>query len=232
MQTRNFDELVDQIIGYVMKQKIRFLFISGNGASGKSFLAKSIKEKVEQQHGHVNTVDMDDFVVDTTLRKNSQMSWVDESGVEQKGRCSTSFKAAYFVQNVNAIVANISKGNDYYHWPKKATDIEQCIKLEGKAVLTIVEGIGSVFLNKNVPNAISIFMTCDKDTEIERRINRKQFSNEQSKEEIEKAFVERNSQFMANIMPYEKEAELSLVSNLDFSVTVIRDSLCILKNTK
>ena len=232
MQTRNFDELVDQIIDYAMKQKIRFLFISGNGASGKSFLAKSIKEKVEQQHGHVNTVDMDDFVVDTTLRKNSQMSWVDESGVEQKGRCSTSFKAAYFVQNVNAIVANISKGNDYYHWPKKATDIEQCIKLEGKAVLTIVEGIGSVFLNKNVPNAISIFMTCDKNTEIERRINRKQFSNEQSKEEIEKAFVERNSQFMANIMPYEKEAELSLVSNLDFSVTVIRDSLCILKNTK
>ena len=225
----NNEKIIDDIIDYMINNKKKFLFISGNGGSGKTELSKKIAEKASKI-GKVNTIDMDDFVVDTQLRKNSKVSWVDADGNEQLGRCSTSFISAYFLQNVYAIMANIENGNDYYHWPKKGKSFEDCRLLKSDAVFTIVEGIGTVFLDKNPNNSLSIFMTCSEDVEIKRRLQRKRFSNEQNIDDIKRDYVVRNSQFICNILPHLDEHELYFESKEDYSLVVKVDKLCIIKN--
>ena len=226
---KNNEKIIDKIIDYMINNGKKFLFISGNGGSGKTELSKQIVDRAAKL-GKVNTIDMDDFVVDTQLRKNSNVSWVDADGNVQSGRCSTSFVSAYFLQNIYAIITNLENGNDYYHWPKKAKSFDDCKLLKSDALFTIIEGIGSVFLNKNPKNSLSIFMTCTENIEINRRLQRKRFSNEQNIEDIKRDYVVRNSQFICNILPHLEEHELVFESLEDYSLDVKVDSLCIVKD--
>lgn len=227
MYTKFSDELAKEIVEYAINNKKKFIFISGNGGSGKTEFAKRIVEYAKQ-FGHANAVDMDDFVVDTNLRKNASLSW-ENKGETYVGRCTTSFKSAYFIQNIHAIIANISLNNNYYHWPKKAKSIDECKLIYGDAILTVIEGIGTVFLDKSLTSSISVFMECNEDTETKRRLQRKRFSNEQTLEDIKKNAVERNSQYKALILPHRSEHDLILQSNEDYSLSVLEDVLNIVK---
>lgn len=200
----------------------KFIFLSGNGGSGKTELSKIISNGAEK-YGHTNVIDMDDFVVDTKLRNSATIKWNDAEKGEQTGRYTTSFAASYFLQNVKAILCNIERGNNYYHWPKKATDAKECRLLYGDAILTIIDGLGTVFLDKNKSQSVTIFMQCSQELEIARRIKRARFSNEKDEAEVRKNFAERNSQYKAMIEPHMKEYGLVLESMEDFSLSVIRD---------
>ncbi len=205
----------------------KFLFISGNGGSGKTELSRIIYEEAAK-YGHVNVLDMDDFVVDTKLRNSATAIWNDIEKGEQKGRYTTAFAASYFLQNVKAIICNLENGNDYYHWPKKAKEPKECRLLYGDAVLTIIEGIGTVFLDKREGNSVSIFVQCSKETELARRIKRGRFSNEKNAEEVRKKYAERRSQYKANVEPHMKDYKIVLESMEDYSLRVMRDDLKIL----
>jgi len=228
-ETKNFKSefVAEKIVNYCISSNIKFIFLSGNGGAGKTELSKILSKEIEK-HGHANMLDMDDFVVDTKLRNSSTVTWYDSEKGEQKGRYSTAFEASYFLQNIKAILYNIQKGNNYYHWPKKAVDSNECRLLYGDALLTIVDGVGTVFLDKNKYPSFSIFMLCSKDIEIARRIKRGRFSNEKSEEEVLKNFNERNSQYKANIEPHLIEFELVLESLEDYSVCVNKDDYKIL----
>ncbi|MCH5142266.1 MAG: hypothetical protein J1G07_00925 [Clostridiales bacterium] len=226
MVVKTSDELINALVGYALAKKKRFIFISGNGGSGKSELAKRIVAYASQ-FGHSNAIDMDEFVVDTALRKSASLEW-EFDGEKLTGRCTTSFKSAYFIQNIHAIIANVALNNNYYHWPKKAKSIDECKLIYGDAVITVVEGIGSVFLNKSLVDSISIFIECDEDIEIARRLQRKRFSNEQTIEDIKKSSVERNSQYKALILPHRDEHDLILTSNEDYSFSIAKDKLNII----
>lgn len=211
----------DKIIDFCISKNKKFLFISGNGASGKTELSKLINNKALKL-GNTNIINMDEFVVSTKLRKNSKSSWQDNEKT-RTGRYSTAFEESYFMQNVKAIIYNLQNGNNYYHWPKKAQNSQECILLKADAIFTIVEGIGSVFLDKE--NSISIFLKCDNELEIERRTSRASFSNEQSKEDVIHQFEERNSQYRANIEPYAEKHDIILESQRDFSFNIIKYDL-------
>ena len=198
------------------------LFISGNGGSGKTELSKTIAKEAEK-YGHVNTIDMDDFVVDTKLRNSATTSWNDPDNGAQTGRYTTAFAASYFLQNIKAILYNIEQGNNYYHWPKKAKEGKECRLLYGDAVMTIVDGAGTVFLEKDPKRSICIFMQCSKELEIARRIQRARFSNEQNEAQVLKNFDERNSQYKAMIEPHIAEYGLVLESLEDYSLRVVRN---------
>lgn len=222
--TMNFTpgQIAKKIVDYCRRTNRRFVFISGNGGSGKSELSKVIVAEASK-FGHVNTLDMDDFVVDTALRKSASITWNDKDKGVQSGRYSTSFAASYFLQNIRAIVHNISCGNNYCHWPKKAKSASECRLLHSDAVLTVVEGIGTVFLERDKDNSLGLFIRCEKEIEIERRLKRKQFSNEQNLADILKNYEERNSQFEANILPYMNDYQVVLESLIDYSLDVLRD---------
>ena len=226
MRTNNItsQEFANRIVAYCWENKIRFLFISGNGGSGKTELSKMIRAEASNR-GHANAIDMDDFVVDTQLRNSGRIEWTDvQTGEKKTGKYSTSFAASYFLQNVNAIICNLSRGNNYWHWSKKAkTQSESVVELKADATLTIIEGVGSVFLNKKDFSSLSVFIRCTGEIEIARRIQRARFSNEQDAAEVRRQFAERNSQFECEILPYAKEHQIHLESLVDFTLVVTKD---------
>lgn len=226
----NANEIAQKIVSYCLEKKIKYVFISGNGGSGKTELSKVICKET-QKYGTCNLIDMDEFVVDTQLRSSGRLSWIDvNSGIERTGKYTTSFAASYFLQNIKAILCNLERGNNYWHWPKKAKyNSDSIIEYKANALLTIVEGIGSVFLDKNKSNSISIFMQCTAEIEIERRIGRARFSNEQDPTAVRKSYEERNSQFEASIIPYKNEHDLTLESQEDYTILITHDALDLLK---
>jgi len=227
---KNYDtsEVAKQIVKFCISTNKKFIFISGNGGSGKTELSKIISKK-GAKYGKVNLLDMDDFVVNTKLRNNSTTTWNDIQNKKQTGRYTTSFEESYFLQSINAIIYNIEKGNNYYHWPKKAKLSKECRLLYGDAILTIVEGVGTVFLEKDKSNSTSIFLQCKKELEIDRRIKRSRADNEKNTEKVKKNFDERNSQYETTIKPHTPEYDIVLESVEDFSLNIIRDDFDILE---
>jgi len=223
-------DVAKQIVSYCIASKKKFIYISGNGGSGKTELSKLICKEA-QKYGSSNLIDMDDFVVDTQLRRNSKATWIDvRTEAERTGKYTTSFEASYFLQNVKSILCNLDRGNNYWHWPKKAKSNSECvIEYAADAVLTIVEGIGTVFLDKDKQCSVSIFMQCTEEIEIARRIGRARFSNEQDPTIVRQGYEERNSQFEANILPYKRFHDITFESQECFSLHVTRDDLCLLK---
>jgi uridine kinase len=227
---KSYDALTiaKEIVRFCVSTHKKFLFISGNGASGKTELGKIISKEMAE-HGKVNVLEMDGFVVDTTLRNNATMTWEDIQKKKQTGRYTTSCEASYFLPSIKAILHTIEKGNDYYHWTKKAKKSEESVLLHGDAVLTILEGVGTVFLEKEKSNSLSVFLFCGKELEIARRIKRARADNEKNIDEINKSFDERNSQYEAIVKPHISEYDLVLESMQDFSLYVVRDDLDVLK---
>lgn len=223
----NYLQFAKEIVKFCVSTNKKFLFISGNGGSGKTELCKIISKEASK-YGRVNFLEMDDFVVDTKLRNSATITWEDSKKEKQTGRYTTSVAASYFLQNIKAIIYNIEMGNNYYHWPKKATKPQECVLLYGDAILTIIEGVGTAFLEKKKANSISIFLSCSKELEIDRRIKRARATNKKLAKEIIEKFDERNSQYEENIMPHIKEHEIVLESAEDFSLNVIRDDFNIL----
>lgn len=222
MKNQDTSTIAKEIVNFCVSTNKKFLFISGNGSSGKTELSKIISKEAAK-HGQVNFLEMDDFVVDTKLRNSATIIWEDIQNKKQTGRYTTSIEASYFLQSIKAIIYNIEKGNNYYHWPKKAKRSQECILLYGDAILTIIEGVGTVFLEKEKSNSVSIFLLCKKELEIDRRIKRARADNEKTVEEVKKNFNERNSQYEAFIKPHISEQDIVLESIEDFSLNIIRD---------
>lgn len=221
-RTYTADTIARAIVTFCQSSGSRVVFLAGNGGSGKTELSKLICVEAEK-HGHANVIDMDDFVVDTKLRNSATVSWEDPDAGVRTGRYTTAFAASYFLQNVRAILHNLSKGNDYYHWPKKASHGKECRLLFADALVTTVDGAGTVFLDKTSSPSVGVYMRCSKDLEIARRIKRARFSNEQNESDVQKGFEERNSQYRALIAPHINEYGLLLESLEDYSLKVVRD---------
>ena len=221
-------QVAELVVKYCLKNGIKVIYISGNGGSGKTTLSKLIGQSLSS-FGTSNIIEMDDFVVDTKLRNSASASWVDvDSGEERNGKYTTSFEASYFLQNIKAILCNLIRGNNYWHWPKKGKVLEDsAVEYRADALLTIVEGISSVFLPKFVPT-LTIFMECSKDVEIARRVQRARSENEKDLAAAEKSYEVRNSQFKANILPHACEFDIELHSDEDYGLVVKKDIMEVL----
>lgn len=66
------NELVQYIIDYCKDNNLNKIYICGNGGSGKTLLSKYIEQEANK-YGKVNVISTDDFMVDTSLRKNASI---------------------------------------------------------------------------------------------------------------------------------------------------------------
>ena len=215
----NLDVLIDLILNYCKENKTKKIYICGNGASGKTTLSNSIIERAKQD-GYVNMISTDDFIVDTELRNNSIVKWCDNENIKT-GRYTSCFKNSYFIKNIEEILYNLDNGNDCYHFTKK----KEIKLLKSNYNLTIIEGIGTAFLNMNEENSLRLFIKCNNEVELERRKLRKGNSLEQTEEQINKLFEERNSQFKANVLPNINKFNVILESDKDFNFNIIKGEL-------
>ena len=102
-------KMAEEILEYCIENDKKYIFISGNGASGKSELSSLIRQAAVER-GNVNTIDMDDFVVDTKLRKGAVVEWSDvKTGEKKSGSYSTVFAASYFLQNIRSEERRVGK---------------------------------------------------------------------------------------------------------------------------
>ena len=209
------NELVKYIIDYCKNNNLNKIYICGNGGSGKTSLSKYIEEEAKK-YGNVNVISTDDFIVDTDLRKNASVTWR-ENDAEYSYRYTSSNKESYFIKNIDEIIYNIDNGLDCYYFPKRYKENNDIKKLYSNYFLTIIEGVGTVFLERD-SKSLSIFLKCSTENEIKRREDRLESQNRSS---IELYDEKRDSQFRTNVLIHENEFDLIIENDDNFEYRII-----------
>ena len=216
-------------IEYVAKKTVdiciknyRFIFISGNGGAGKTTFSKTLVSEIKSRGFLVNCIDMDEFVLDTKMRKSGKKTWTDVNNNTRESEYTTSFRESYYLAAPEVIIYSVNMGCNCFFKPKKSNDF---VEVKTEAPITIIEGVGSAFLEKN-KNAFGIFIMCNREIEVDRRISRARDGEQNlSREEVENKCNERNEQFEAFILPERNKFELELSSIEDYTLVVDRDDL-------
>ena len=204
----NLEEFAKYIVDYCKDRNINKLYICGNGGSGKTTLSYSI-EKEACKYGNVNIISTDDFLISTELRKNSTNKWVSD-GKEYSYRYTSSNKDTYFIRNIEEIIYNIDHKVDTYYFPRYYETENNIRQLHSNYFLTVIEGVGTVFLKRE--NALSIFLKCNEDTERERRAKRVKESNCDSIELYDEL---RTKQFENNVLIHINEFDMIIDTDND-----------------
>lgn len=208
----NIEELTKYLITMCKQNNYNKIYICGNGGSGKTTLSKKIYEEASKQ-GFTNLISLDDFLVDTSLRTNATIKW-QENGIEYSGRYTSSNIESYFLKNVYEIIYNIDHGIDCYYFPRKYKEKNNIRKLKSDYFLTIIEGVGTVFLEKDKDKSLTVLLKCNKENEIERRKKR---TIELKRDDIELYDELRSSQYRVNVLIHEKEFDLVIESDKNFN---------------
>ena len=58
---KQYNSVINSIFDFCIKSNVNFVFISGNGGSGKSTFSKNLKKCFEENGLVANLVDTDDF---------------------------------------------------------------------------------------------------------------------------------------------------------------------------
>jgi len=221
IQSYSNKQIAQKVVDFCLG-KYKFIFISGNGGSGKTTLSQEIASEVKSRGLEVNCIDTDDFLVDTEIRKSAKKQWIDINNITRESRYTSSFQESYHLNSLEGIINSLNQGVDSSFKPKKESE---SIEIKAEAPLTIIEGVGAAFLEKNT-NTFGIFVTCDIDTEIDRRIKRaRNGEHAMSRDEVEKESIERNDQFKSVILPERGKFDLELSSNEDYSLNIERNDL-------
>lgn len=218
------EEITKKVVDFCL-EKYKFIFISGNGGSGKTVLSKQLVEEIKSRGLNANCIDMDDFMIDSQIRKNSKKEWVDSKSNKRIGYLGWAFKEAYKLNSIESILLSLIEGEDSLYKPKKSDGF---VEIKAEYPITIVEGVGTAFLKKET-NIFGIFVMCDFKNEINRRIKRaRDGESNLSREEVEEKAIERNEQFEVTILPNKDKFELELWSLEDHSFRIERDNLNII----
>lgn len=180
----------------------KFVFITGNGGSGKTTAAYNLKSKLESLGKIVNVISMDDFLTENKLRDNVLQEF-EADGKKHSYRYSACCKESYFLRGLIATLVNLNNKNNSLVINKKGEQIT----LFGNADLHIVEGIGTVFIPNEEYNieALKVWLECDRETILKHRNIR---DLEYFKSGIEKHHDERTLQYVANIEVHKPEFDL------------------------
>lgn len=211
------NELVQYIIDYCKDNNLNKIYICGNGGSGKTLLSKYIEQEANK-YGKVNVISTDDFMVDTSLRKNASISWK-ENDKEYSYRYTSSNKESYFIKNIEEIIYNIDNEVDCYYFPKRYKYDNDIRKLYSNYFLTVIEGVATVFLERD-DKSLSIFLKCNKENEIKRREDRLEKQNRSS---IELYDEKRDSQFRINVLIHENEFDLIIENDANFDYKILNN---------
>jgi uridine kinase len=219
------EEIVKKLADFCLG-KYKFIFISGNGGSGKTTLSKQLVKEIKSRGLNANRIDMDDFMIDSKIRKNTQKEWIDSKNNKRTGYLGWAFKEAYNLNSIETILHSLIEGKNSLYKPKKSDEL---VEIKAEFPITIIEGVGTAFLRKET-NVLGIFVMCNFKNEIERRIKRaRDDEHNLSRKEVEEKAIERNEQFEVTILPEKNKFELELWSLEDHSFKIERDDLNLIK---
>lgn len=221
IQNYSDEQIAKKIMDFCLG-KYKFIFISGNGGSGKTTLSKSLISEINSRGVDANSIDTDDFMIDTEIRKNAKKEWIDANNNKRISDHGSVFKEAYHLDSLEAVVRSLVNNENTSYKPKKGGEL---IELKSDAPLTIIEGIGSAFLEKN-EMVYSILLICDFSIEVNRRIDRARNGEDNLlREEVKKKCLERREQLETTVLSMKDNFDLELWSQEDYSFSVKRDGL-------
>ncbi|MBK8830924.1 MAG: hypothetical protein IPN60_08705 [Saprospiraceae bacterium] len=139
-------EIIANIIVNFCLGKYKFIYISGNGGAGKTTLSQQLGKEINSMGLAVNCIDMDEFVLDTKMRKSGKKEWIDINNNKRESEYTTSFKESYYLAAPEVIVHSLISNINCFYKPKKSTNL---IEVNHKLPITIIEGVGTAFLAKN-----------------------------------------------------------------------------------
>lgn len=216
----NEEKIAKKVIDFCLG-KYKFIFISGNGGSGKTTLGKQLVKEINLRGLEANCIDMDEFMIDSKIRKNTKKEWVDSKNNKRVSYHTWAFKESYHLNLVEELINSLTNEKDFFY---KSTKNNKDLELKSEFPLTIIEGVGTAFLKKE-DNVYGIFIMCDFEIEVERRINRaRDGETNLSRKEVEEKAIERNDQFEMTILPEKHKFDLELWSLKDHSFRVDRDN--------
>lgn len=215
------DEFAKKIIDYCQINNKRKVYICGNGGAGKTTLSKRLYA-LGSKFGKSNIISLDDFMADTEMRKNAINTW-DEDGVEHSHRYTSSNKETYFIKHVYEVIYNLDNGNNYYYFPRRYETKNNIRLLYSDYFLTVIEGIGTSFLDINQEDSLSIFLTCSKEDEIKRRAER--LKTHRERESIELYDDKRSSQFRAFVLPRANKFDIIAQSNANYDIKIVKKNV-------
>jgi len=210
------EELSQYLVNICKEKKLNKIYICGNGGSGKTTLSRKIYEEATK-YGSVNIISLDDFMADTTLRMNSTVKW-NENGINYAGRYTSSNFETYFLKNVYEIIYNIDNGIDCFYFPKRYKEKNNIRQLKSDYFLTIIEGVGTVFLEKDKEKCLTVLLKCSKENEIKRRMIR---AEQLKRNSIELYDEKRSSQYRVNVLSREKEFDLIIENDEEFNYEIV-----------
>jgi uridine kinase len=218
------EQVAKKVIDFCLG-RYKFIFISGNGGSGKTTLSKQLVKEINSRGLDANCIDMDEFLLDSKIRKSAQKEWVDAKNNKRIGTYGWAFKESYHMASLETIIHSLMKGKDIFYKPKKS---DEFIEIKAELPITIIEGVGTAFLKKE-EMMFGIFVMCGFEAEVDRRIRRARDGEANlSREEVKEKVIERNEQFEVTILPERIKFDLELQSLEDHSFSVERDDLNVL----
>lgn len=210
-------DLVNFIIDIVKKKNLNKVYICGNGSSGKTTLSKALYDKASMIDT-CNLISLDDYLVDINLRKNSLYIF-DYNGKKYQGRYTSSNVESYFLKGVYEELYNIDHGLECFHLPYKYYEKDKIKKLYPNYFLTILEGVGTCFLDKEESKSLTILLKCNQTEEIKRRKKR---TLELKRDTSELYDDIRNKEFKLNVLSKENTFDLVLISDEDYHYHIIK----------
>ena len=211
-------DLVNFIIDIVKKKNLNKVYICGNGSSGKTTLSKALYDKASMI-GTCNLISLDDYLVDINLRKNSLYIF-DYNGKKYQGRYTSSNVESYFLKGVYEELYNIDHGLECFHLPYKYYEKDKIKRLYPNYFLTILEGVGICFLDKEESKSLTILLKCNQTEEIKRRKKR---TLELKRDTSELYDDIRNKEFKLNVLSKENTFDLVLMSDEDYHYHIIKE---------
>lgn len=214
------EELTTHLLRICKENNYRKIYICGNGSSGKTTLSKSLYNKASTI-GICNLISLDDYLVDITLRKNSLYTWY-ENNKEYQGRYTSSCKESYDLKSVYALLYNLDNGLDTYYFPIRYQEKHNIRRLYANYTLTILEGVGTVFLDKDANESLTILLGCSKELEIKRRSKR----TKELKRDISENFDEvRANEYRVNVLNKKDTFDLVITSDEDYKYHLVGGNL-------
>ena len=218
-----YNEVLNKVYLFCLKTSCQFVFVSGNGGSGKTTFAKNLKTIFESNGFKANLISMDDFITNSTVRKKAKVEYIDQEGNDKTGTYTSSFFESYYLNAYKALIYNLKNGISVYHIPHKAKDNSEYIFLNGDATINIVEGVASQFLEKD-SGFFSINIDCDVELEAKRRIKRARNGEQnQNIAEVINQCSQRREQLKQLDMFVQHQFDLVLNSTEDYNFEISKD---------
>ncbi|MGT2667005.1 uridine kinase family protein [Streptococcus rifensis] len=199
-------KLLDDILAWVKTRERSVIRICGHGGSGKSTLATDLYQSLPQ--GQANLLGTDPYVILGKYSQDALLSY-DIDGQTVQHAITACHPLRHELSSLKRDLQMLASGMDILtiETPWQAQE-----RIVANRPVTIVEGMSATFLEAELFD-LSIFLTTNADTELNRRLARDTSLRGREKHFVEQTHVHRRKQYDLYMAPLAKDFDVVVTQN-------------------